>query len=144
MTTSANDSLWSPEAWANRLASGNPVFPFEWVVHYRGGARFSRVCQGIVRTSAQAPLMDVDKLRVLRPGAVLDVLAPDPAPDALVIRARVVRPIGAPDRGGVSAWTFGFLHGGEFYGVTLDATGRVTEVRPAILAALHHVRNGRG
>jgi len=66
-------------------------------------------------------------LRVCRPGAVLDVGAPDPAPDELILRARVVGTLGAPGALGVAAWTFGFRYGATFVGVVLDATGRVAE-----------------
>ena len=125
MTTSADRWLWTPDAWAERLASGNPVFPFEWAVHYRGGARFARVCQGQTRTTADAPLTDVDRLRITRPGFAMEILAADPDPLGLVIRARVVGVLGSPARGGVSGYTFGFVHAIGFVGVRLDGVGRV-------------------
>jgi hypothetical protein len=125
MTTSA-DILWTPEAWARRLVSGNPVYPFEWELHYQDGRRFKRVCLGEIRTTGAAPRRGVLRLRVLGgPTSVLDVEPASPKPDRVVCTARVVGVLGVPGRGGVAGYRFGFQHGDAFVGVELDGTGRV-------------------
>jgi hypothetical protein len=125
MTPSA-EFVWTPEAWAQRIASGNPVYPFEWSVHYLGGARFARVCQGHVRTSRDAPLRDVERLRIVGAGLALDVAAPVPNPRELVLRATVTGYLSNPSAVGVTAYRFGFLdRDGVFVGVVLDGTGKV-------------------
>lgn len=122
--------LWTADAWARRLASGNPVYPFDWAVHYQNGARFQRVCRGIVRTSRDAPLWNVERLRLsVGTGAVtLEVMPPSPNPRALVLRASVVGLLASPAARGVAAFRFGFLDAdGEFIGVVLDSAGQVVQ-----------------
>ena len=124
--------IWSEETWAAREASGNPVWPFEWEVHYQRGGVFKRLCAGRARTSRDAPLEDVRALRVYGPGVgVLEIL-PEPGPVlALVIRARVVGLLAAPARRGVAAWIFGFHQASGFVGLTLDASGAPVRDTPS-------------
>ena len=126
--------LWTADAWARRMASGNPVYPFEWSVLYRGGNRFQRVCHGVVRNSRAAPLWDVEALRVVGGGLALEIQSPTPNPRELIIRATVVGALGNPTARGVTAYRFGFLDERDtFRGVILDGACRLvassTEVR---------------
>jgi hypothetical protein len=128
------DFVWTDDAWARRMASGNPVYPFEWAVLYRGGGRFQRVCRGLVRNSRAAPLWDVECLRIVGGGVRLEVLPATPNPRELIIRATVVGSLGNPAARGVTAYRFGFRDELDtFRGVILDGAGRLvassTEVR---------------
>lgn len=121
--------------WQEREASTNPVYPFEWTVHYIDGTRFPRVWQGQTRTSRQAPRAGVLALHVTAPGqAPLVVPAPVADPTAIVVEARIVRLAADLRRGAVTGWRFGFKVADRFVGVVLDAAGRVSSVeepRPA-------------
>lgn len=131
MTTSAN-VVWAPDAWAARLASGNPVYPYEWAVHYHGGGVFKRVCRGHVRTSAAVPLVGIRRLRVTGPGVGVVDVAPPPGPVlGLVLRATIVGQLGAGAAAcGVARWTFGFRDAAGVWGIILDPAGRLTHTRP--------------
>lgn len=129
MTTLA-DVAWTADAWAARLASGNPVFPYEWAVHYHSGAIFHRVCQGMVRTSQSAPLFGIRALRITGPSGVVEIAAPPGPVLALVLRATVVGQLGADPRCGIAAWRFGFQNAAGFWGIVLDPAGRVRREAP--------------
>ena len=122
---------WLAEAWDARMASHNPMFPYEWTACYRGGAIFQRVCRGIVRTSRDAPLAGLTALRVTGPPLGAVELAAPPGPvTALVLRATILGQFGAVARHGIARWTFGFQTAAGVWGIVLDPLGRLTQLRP--------------
>jgi hypothetical protein len=134
-----SDLSWTADAWAARLASGNPVYPYEWAVVYENGARFNRVCRGTVRTSADAPLYGILELRITGPSLAIAVAAPPSPVLGIIVRATVVGQLGARAACGIAQWMFGFRDAAGFWGIVLDPAGRPMPVTPPGAA-----RNGKG
>lgn len=109
--------------WTDREASGNPVYPFEWSLVYADGSMFHRKENGRARTTRQAPERPV-ALRIFGRGGAFDIVAP-PDTDSVVVRARVVRPMGDSRTGTVSHWRFGFMNYAGFVGAVLHPSGRI-------------------
>ena len=130
---------WTADAWAARMASGNPVYPYEWAVVYTSGALFKRVCFDKVRTSRDAPLHGIAALRITGPSlGIVEIPAPPGPVRRIVIAATIVGHLGAAARPGVAAWRFGLEDPAGVWGIVLDPAGRVTLIRPPAAG------NGRG
>lgn len=129
MTTSAE--WWTPAAWQARLESGNPMYPYEWAVRYWGregapGRLLARLALPLGRTSKDLPLQDIAWLQVTGPVLSVDIPAPPDPIRALVLRATVEAPLAGDDQHRVTRWMFGFETGAGFWGILIDATGRIT------------------
>jgi len=122
MTTLAESSWWTAEAWEARLASDNPIFPYEWAVGYADGHRLPRAAAG---TSRGVPLEGLAWLHITGPNLRLDLPVPPLRIQGLVLRATVEGQLGG-DRHRIARWTFGFQTATGFWGLVLDPSGRLT------------------
>jgi hypothetical protein len=120
MTTLAE--WWTPEAWSARLASENPLYPYDWAVGYQDGTRLTRLAAG---TSRGVPLERLAWLHITGPNFKIDIPVPPGQVRGLILRATVERHLSG-DGHRIARWTFGFQTATGFWGFVLDLTGRLT------------------